>query len=209
MSSGVNPNDGPAEKPPESTSPSLLQRVKALRPDAWRRLVRLYGPVAYVWARKAGLSPEDASDVVQEVFVSVAAHVEGFRHDRPGSTFRGWLWTIARNKIRDHFRRGRGRAQAQGGTDAQMLLSQVPDPVDPSSEQPAPAPDGLWIAREALELIRDDFEERTWKAFLRATIQGESSAAIAADLGMTKRAVRQAKYRVLKRLREEFEGLLD
>lgn len=209
MSQSAESENGAGAKVPDSTSTTLLERVKAKQPEAWRRLVRLYGPVLYVWCRQSGLQPEDAADVVQEVFLAVATHLEGFRHDRPGATFRGWLWVIARNKIHDHFRRRAGRAQAQGGTTAQEQLAQLPDhpPDSSSSASGRRCPDG--VEHSALELIRGEFEDRTWRVFLRATIDGHSAAQIAADTGMTKRAVRQAKYRVLRRLRRELDRLND
>lgn len=208
MGSQPSPNAASHNGPTDPTSPSLLARVIDLRPEAWGRLVKLYGPMIYVWARQAGLQPEDAADVVQEVFVSVATHIAGFDQEQPGSTFRGWLWTIAQNKVRDHFRRQRGKPLAQGGTDAQVRLAQLPDQLSDSSLD-APAPDCVWIDPAVLDAIRAEFEERTWTAFTRSAIDGQSSADIAAELGMTKRAVRQAKYRVLRRLRQEFEGLIE
>jgi RNA polymerase sigma-70 factor (ECF subfamily) len=58
-----------------------------------------------------------------------------------------------------------------------------------------------------LESIREDFEHTTWQAFWRMAVEGHPSAAIAADLGMTQEAVRQAKRRVVRRLQEELEGI--
>jgi hypothetical protein len=110
-----------------SISTSLLDRVKARQPAAWECLVDLYAPEVYRWCRQSGLQGEDTADVVQEVFTAVAAHVEQFRRERPGDSFRGWLWTITRNKIRDHFRHRQGQPQAAGGTDAQQQLGQIPD----------------------------------------------------------------------------------
>ena len=209
MSPSADSRNGDGADLPDSTSTSFLQRLKSQRPEAWRRLVKLYGPVLYLWCRQAGLQPADAADVVQEVFVAVATHVQGFRREKPGDTFAGWLWTITRNKIRDHFRRRRGQAQGQGGTDAQQRLVLLPDASLDSSSLNTPPPDGSGLEHQVLELIRTEFEDRTWRAFLRATVQGQSAAEIAADLGMTKRAVRQAKYRVLRRLRRELADLAD
>ena len=181
----------------ESTSSSLLRRVKANDADAWRRFVDLYGALVYYWCRRAGLMPEDAADVVQEVFGALASAISGFRKERPGDTFRGWLWTIARNKIRDHFRaRGNG-PEAAGGSDAQQQLLQVPEPNADISVAESLLP------QRALELIESEFEKRTWQAFWRATVEGQSAAEIAGDLGMTKNAVRQAKFRVLRKLRDD------
>ncbi len=63
------------------------------------------------------------------------------------------------------------------------------------------------LLHRALEIIRPDFEDRTWQAFWRATVEGHTAADIAQDFGMTPRAVRQAKYRVLQRLRTELDDL--
>ena len=67
--------------------------------------------------------------------------------------------------------------------------------------------DGL--LHRGLELVRADFEERTWQAFWRCTIEGHPAAEVAADLGMRVDAVYQAKARVLRRLRQELGDLLD
>src|SRR5205823_4805980 len=120
------------------TSPSLLQRAQANQPGAWERLVELYAPLVYHWCRRSQLSPEDTADVFQEVFRAVAGHIAEFRRDRPGDSFRGWLRTIARNKIRDHFRRQQDQPRAVGGTDAQQRMQAVPGPdldEDDPSEQ--------------------------------------------------------------------------
>lgn len=56
-------------------------------------------------------------------------------------------------------------------------------------------------------MIRDDFQDSTWSAFWRMTIENESAASIAESLKITESSVRHAKFRVLKRLKEELERL--
>src|SRR5437763_16651665 len=112
--------------PSDATSLSLLERVRANQPSAWERLVELSAPLVCHWCRRCGLSPEDTADVFQEVFRSVAEHIDGFRRDRPGDSFRGWLRAITGNKVRDHFRRRRGRPEAAGGSDPRRLLPEAP-----------------------------------------------------------------------------------
>ncbi len=193
---------------PGSISSTLLQRVKAHRPEAWERLVDLYGPVVYRWCRLSGVKPEDAADVVQEVFGAVASHIGGFRRRRPGDSFSAWLATITRNKIRDHFRRRQDRPEARGGTDAQQLLLELAEIPD-FSQQSSRGDAGDILPRRALELVRAECENRTWEAFWRAAVDGRAPADIAEDLGMTLHAVYKAKSRVLRRLRQELDGLLD
>jgi len=194
---------------PETTSTGLLDRAKAQDPEAWQRLTKLYSPLVYAWCRRSGVRAEDAADVLQDVFRAVHRGLAGFRHERPGDTFRGWLWTITRNKIRDHYRSRGDQPDAVGGTDAQRRMLEIPED-EPVSEEPSGSggkSSGLFGG--ALELIRAEFEDRTWQAFWRATVGEERTADVAADLGMSVNAVRKAKSRVLRRLRDEFRGLVE
>jgi RNA polymerase sigma-70 factor, ECF subfamily len=204
MSNTDNTGGSLASSIPDSTSSSLLQRVKLQEPDAWRRLVRLYGPLVFLWCRQFG-SSRDAADVAQEVWIAVATSVAKFRRDGPEDSFRGWLWTITRNKLRDCWRDR--EPSAVGGTDARRRLEQIPDELPESVEQVAGY--RSMVTRKALELIQPEFEDRTWRAFWRMAVDDRSAAEVAAELEMNTGAVRQAKCRVLKRLREEMDGLLD
>jgi RNA polymerase sigma-70 factor (ECF subfamily) len=191
-----------------STSRTLLERVKRRRPEAWRRLVELYGPLVYRWCRRHRLAPEDAADIVQEVFAAVAQHIDRFEFRPEQGGFRAWLGTITRNEICDFYRREQGRAKGHGGTDAQEQLAQVPEHDDPSDFTDH-ADDSQLISSRALELVRAEFENRTWEAFHRAVIDGQQPAHIAEDLGISVNAVYKAKSRVLRRLRQELGELLD
>src|SRR5690349_4915302 len=88
-----------------ATSPSLLVRLKDCEPQAWERFVDLYGPLIFHWGHRHGLSANDAADVMQEVLAAVSRRIDRFEHSPQRGRFRGWLWTITRNKIRDHRRR--------------------------------------------------------------------------------------------------------
>jgi RNA polymerase sigma-70 factor (ECF subfamily) len=219
--SSHGPRDTPAASAAVSISPSLLLRARGQDPEAWRRLTYLYLPVVLEWARRAGLRPEDAEDVGQEVFRTVALKLADFRRDRPGDTFRGWLWTIAQSKLRDHWRRrkARGNVAAAGGTDAQIQLAQFPfeeepaDSADPAAAAAAArgtpgAEESRGLYRRGLELIRAEFAERTWQAFWKVTVDERPVADVAAELGMSPGAVYVAKSRVLRRLRDELADVL-
>jgi RNA polymerase sigma-70 factor (ECF subfamily) len=187
---------------PGSTSSGLIHGVKERDPEAWHRLAQLYGPLVYQWCRWRGLQPSDAEDVTQEVFLTVAAKVAAFRRERPGDTFRGWLWTITRHKLGHWIRRQRGREQAAGGTDAQRrLLAAAPDDAGSPDSASGPAAVSALYQR-ALELIRSEFEDRSWEAFRRLVLEGQRPADVAADLGMSRSAVYVIKSRILRRLRD-------
>ncbi len=111
-----------------STSRSLLAEAKVADPAAWERIVRLYAPLVASWCRRWGVAEQDIGDVLQDVFSAVASHLDRFHKDRPSDTFRGWLSTISRNKVRDYFRRRASEPSAAGGTEATHRLQQVPQP---------------------------------------------------------------------------------
>ena len=187
------------------TSASLLERARRHEPAGWSRLSAVYGPLVYQWARRCGLSEADSADVVQEVFGVLARKLDDYRGQ---GQFRAWLWTITRNKVRDHRRRSQQRTAAAGGSEAyrrlQELSDDAPEPLSSDDEREATE---QGIVARTMELIRAEFEPTTWRAFWIATVEKRTAAEIAAELGITKHAVHQAKYRVLKRLRDEFEGL--
>jgi RNA polymerase sigma-70 factor (ECF subfamily) len=198
----------PTQQDSSSTSLTLLDRVREFDSDAWVRLTKLFGPIVYRWSRQAGLQDNDAADVSQEVFRAVAGGIGNFRRDKPSGGFRGWLWTITRNKIRDHFRWLSTRPGAIGGSDAHDRMQSVPDLVSDDPEQLGNFDATGSVAHRALELVRAEFEERTFQAFLRVTVGGQRPAEVADDLGISVGAVCTAKWRVLRRLREEVEGLI-
>ncbi len=200
MTHSANTGGGSGFSAPDSTSTSLLRRVKAQDAEAWEQLLGVYSPLVYFWCRRSGMGAEDAADVLQEVFRAVSAAVADFRHDRPGDTFRGWLRIISRNKIRDHYRRQADQPEAAGGTHAQERFKEVAAEEPESSV--ASSPLGGVFCR-ALELIRAEFEDRTWQAFWLTTIEERPPVEVAEQLQMTPGAVRQAKYKVLRRLREQ------
>ncbi len=186
-----------------SLSSTLLEQLRWRRPEAWERFVRLYSGLIHRWCRRSGLSAEDAADVLQEVFSAVMLHLPQFCRDRPEGSFGGWLATITRNKVRDHYRRRHGRAEARGGSTAQRQLSEIPQPPDLSEQSiQADADAESWLSRRVLETIRGEFELRTWQAFWRTTVEGQPPAYVAGDLQMSVAAVYMAKSRVLRRLRQ-------
>jgi RNA polymerase sigma-70 factor, ECF subfamily len=140
----------------------------------------------------------------------VAIGLPRFRRDRPGDTFRGWLATIAQNRIRDFHRRAANRPQGLGGSEFNQLVQNLPDPAaesDPSLSGEMDA-ERRGVFHRTLELVRAEFEERTWTAFWRATVDAEPPDVVAAELGISLNAVYKAKSRVLRRLREELDGVV-
>jgi RNA polymerase sigma-70 factor (ECF subfamily) len=182
-----------------STPASLLERLREPHDaEAWERFVRLYSPLLVYWAKRFRLGDDDAADFVQEIFALLLEALPNFRYD-PARRFRGWLWTVACNKHRERLRR------------------KAPLPLQDEEDLPAPSscddPDEQeyrqYVSRRALELMQRQFQPNTWKACWETVVNGRSTAEVAAELGMTARAVYVARCRVLRRLRQELAGLFE
>ncbi|HEX4607961.1 MAG TPA: sigma-70 family RNA polymerase sigma factor [Urbifossiella sp.] len=190
-----------------STSSSLLAGVKARASGAWGRFATLYRPLVLHWCRQAGLQVADAEDVAQEVLTAAAGAIDGFRHEQPGDTLRGWLRVIARNKILDHARRAARQAAAVGGSGAQRELLAVPAPPAESDESADAAEEAI-VLRQAFDLVLAGFKDHTRQAFWRVVVDGQRPEDVAAELDIQVHSVYLAKSRVLRRLQDEFGDLV-
>src|SRR5262249_60000951 len=103
--------------------------------------------------------------------------------------------------------RGGGRP-AGHGPDPEAALAQLEDPGSDLSRRWDREHDEH-VARRLLELLRPEFQPNTWRAFERLMLEGGKPDEVAAELGLSVNAVFIAKSRVLRRLREEAEGLID
>lgn len=192
-----------------TTSTGLIDLIRSRDDEAWRRLVRLYGRLVYYWCASAGLGDADRADVFQEVFRAVDQGIGNFQRKRAGDSFRAWLRTITKSKIVDQYRRKSREPDGVGGSDTYKQLLSSPDQLDADFELADDESEPRLLVQEAIELIRDEFEHRTWLAFWRTAADGIPTAVVSEELGMSTAAVRKAKSRVLRRLRDEFAGLED
>jgi RNA polymerase sigma-70 factor (ECF subfamily) len=189
------------------TSASLLLRIKERDPAAWERFVRLYTPLVYHWCRRAGLAEDDAADVGQEVFATVARLIPDFQYRHVRGTFRGWLWSITRSRVSDFLRREQNQPQAVG--DVLKRLAQTAAEAGDGQEAIEAEDEERFLLWRAAEMVRRAVEEKTWAAFWRVAVEGEWPADVAADLGLSVNSVYLARVRIVARLREEFAGLID
>ena len=186
----------------ESTHPSLLDQLQQPGDQrAWERFARLYTPLILKWARRLGLRRHDASDLVQEVFAVLVRKLPEFHYDQHKS-FRAWLRTVVLNKWHDLRRRPSLPVQRD-----YTLLSQLPGPD--SAEVFEKVEYEQYLVRRAMKMIQGDFHPTTWQAFLEHGVQGRSAAAVGAELGLSAGAVYSASFRVIDRMRQVLQGLLD
>jgi len=181
-----------------STSHSLLQRLRGgTETQSWNRFVRLYTPVIYKWVRRKGISASDSHDLVQDVFRSLIRTLPKFEHETAGS-FGNWLRKITTNKCRDYFRRKAFR-RTTSLPDVEVSSADNVDAFAQHEYQRS-------LAKQALQMMQQEFEYTTWKAAWEHIVSGRSAKDIANELGISTNAVYVSKSRVLRRLRAELDG---
>lgn len=193
----------------QETSLSLLSRLKQ-RSDSqsWNRLVKLYSPLLYRWLAYYDIQASDADDLVQEVLTTLTAELPMFEHNgRPGA-FRAWLRTTLVNRMRDYWRKRARHPRAIGGSRVDDRLTELADPGTALTQ--------IWnrqhdrhVLRCLLAEIEPEFEPTTWRAFRQFALEGHSAREVAKNLNVTPNAVFIAKSRVLQRLRQEADGVVE
>lgn len=195
---------------PPLTRVTLLARIRDGRDgEAWREFVQLYGPVVYRFARNRGLQDADAADLMQDVLRSVARNAGRMEYDPTRGTFRGWLYTVTRNKIYNFLNGQRHRPRGTGDSD-------VHDRLDSTPARDDDGPDADWereyqqrLTARAMDRVKGEFQPATWQAFWLTAVEGKAAAEVGTGLKMSSGAVYVAKSRVLARLRDEVRKMMD
>lgn len=188
----------------QSVSLTTFERLRLRDPQAWARLSQMFCPLVLRWVVRAGVKPDDAPDVVQEVFRAVLVRIDDFQRQQPGSSFRGWLFGITRHKLLSHWARNRG-PRAIGGSEARELFEQVAVAADASTT--GDETELAVICRGAMQCVRDEFNAVAWQAFIETVLEDRAPIEVARELGVTVNSVYLAKSRILRRLRDEIGAL--
>ncbi len=191
-----------------ATRLSLLVRLRDARDDgAWSQFVDIYAPLVFGFARKQGLQDADAADLTQDVLQAVSGGIRRFDYDPRRGSFRGWLFTVVRNKLRNFLAAQKRPGRGSGDSDAQLLLQELPAREDDQT---------AWWDQEyerrvfawAAEQVRGAFQETTWQAFWQTAVEGRTGPEVARRLGLTVAAVYLAKGRVMDRLKQIIQDTL-
>jgi RNA polymerase sigma factor (sigma-70 family) len=184
------------------TRASLILRL----PDpadalAWDEFVGVYAPLVYRLARRQGLQPADADEVVQEVLAAVARSVDAWLTNADRGLFRAWLLRIAHNIAVNYLTRPRHRPIGSGDSDVACWLAQHPDANgEPTAEFELEY--RREIFRWASQQVQQEVAERTWQAFWLSSVRDQPIREVAEQLGMSVGSVYIARSRVMARLRQ-------
>lgn len=185
-----------------STPASLIARLRdAEDQHAWEEFVDLYTPMLLRWCRAQGMSDHDAADCIQETLTTLVNHMKEFEYD-PNRSFRAWLKTVAVNHARDwHIRR-----QRIANTEAEAVTRTF---VASDAEVFEQHEYRTYVIRQALRLIEQDFDQQTCDVFRQVMLDERTVQEVADEFQVTRNAVYLAKSRVMRRLREKLDRLLD
>ena len=181
------------------TPASLLYRLR--QPDeaaAWSRFVELYTPLLFHWAQQLGQQDSDCADLVQDVFLILWRKLPEFEYDS-GKSFHAWLKTIFLNRYRS-----RQRQRSPHSIDVREL-----DCAADFNEKQADAEDTRYLVRQAFRLIECEFSTLHQKVFREYVVEERAPEVVARELGISPGTVYSIKSKILSRLRQELQQLLD
>ncbi len=188
------------------TRGSLLIRLNAEGTDerevGWQDFYDRYVPLITGFARRAGAKDEEAEDVAHEVMANFFRASQRFEYDPNTGRFRGYLKAATLNAMRARWRKQRPMVDIDAGTD--LPLEDRYDVDD--------AWDREWtrsLISRALATVRHSGKqsEQSWEAFELYGRRGVPIDEVAERLGMKPDAIRQAKSRISRQVRQEIERL--
>lgn len=185
------------------TRNSLLAKLASeANASGWEQFQFIYQPAIYRYARSRGLQPDDANEVVQESLLAVHRAMRSWQPThRPGS-FRTWLAETARRITLQTLRKYPRTVLAPVLNDG--ISVEPASPVDDSRTE-----EQQWAFFAAAAEVEQQVGEQTWTIFWRTAVQDESSAVVARELNVSVGTVYTARCRVLARIRERANRLLE
>jgi RNA polymerase sigma factor (sigma-70 family) len=203
------------------TRPSLLHRLQSGDdPQSWQDFYRTYGGLIRFFAEKAGLTADEAEEVVQETAIGVARHLPEFTYNPKVCRFKTWLLNLARWRIQDQLRKRQKMGPSAQSSDPANIpsypaaetgttatIDRIPDPAVPDFGVEW---DAAWeknLLKHALERVRGRIDERQFQIFDFCVMKGWPPADVAQTLGITAARVYLTKHRVSALLKKEVRRL--
>ena len=195
------------------TRRSLLIRLKNWDDQqGWKEFMDKYGRFFFGLARRSGFTVEESEDVVQDVLVSVARKLPGFRYQGEKGSFKAWLVMIVKSRIIDHLRKKYRRGPSGGPDwtpeDETRLEERLAQHEDALSHE------AVWtrewerhVLETALARVKDRLPAKHFLAFRMCTQQQKPPSEVARALGLSLPNVYLIRHRAGRLVAREIELL--
>jgi RNA polymerase sigma-70 factor (ECF subfamily) len=182
------------------TTTQILENLKNSNNAAdWSCFRDYFYPVIVRFARKLGLSPDDAEDAAQETIIAFLKACRTDKYQRQQGKLSHWVMGVARNIIRNHYRK---QSKISGAAKSNSAISMPPDIEDEQAVQHTWQTE--WrkvLLQRCLIQARKEFDAKTFLAFELYALAGKPAAQVSAELDLSANAVYIAKNRVLTKIR--------
>lgn len=183
-----------------TTNESLLVALKRGDDVSWFDFYATYRPLMIVCGKDYHLSPHELEELCQQVMLDTFKNSKTFLYDPQKGRFRDYLRQVIRRNAIDLIRRRSDQA----------------DGLSAENDEGVDTMEALWdaewrahVLNQALVLLRNDLEPRTYQAFELYALKGEPPRAVAQFLGIPLGRVYLAKNRATAKLRRLVERLQD
>jgi len=194
------------------TRATLIKRLKDWDDQSsWQEFFDIYWKLIYGVARKAGLTDDEAQEVVQETLMSVAKHMPGFDYDPNIGSFKAWLLNMTRWRIIGQFRKRKPGMQQEPPTELDggrtKMIDKVPDPAGNEL-------DVMWeqewqtnLLEAAVAQVKRTMDPQKYQIFDLYVNKGCPPEQVAAQFGISANLVYVTKHRVTEAIKAEVERL--
>ena len=203
-----------ADPPLLETRSSLINRLKAtINGESWEVFFNTYWELIYSVARRAGLSEADSQDIVQETIIKVHKSLDRFQYNRERGSFKGWLRTITRSRLNEHFKKQQRQPPTQQPReDEDDPLTNLADPQGPEIERIWSEEWSRSLIQRALAFLKQQVSLKQYQIFKCHCIDEWTVKEVCDALNVNAAQVYMAKKRVgkifaakLERLKQEEE----
>jgi RNA polymerase sigma factor (sigma-70 family) len=205
------------------TRPSLLKRLeKGDDAESWQDFYRIYGKLVRDFAAQAGLTANEADEVVQETAIGTAKHLSDFRYDAKVCRFKTWLLNLASWRVKDQLKK-RQRAAGFSGPAPGNVNVQSSHHDDESSRTPTidrvPDPGAIdldalfekeWrknLFEAALEKVKRGLTLKQFQIFDLLVVQEWPARQVAKALSVSMANVYVCRHRVSSEVKREVRRL--
>lgn len=184
------------------TDEQLMEQLQLGRTGALDTLYKRHARQLYAFCSNATRSsPQDAEDLVQDVFVRVIKAAHTFNPQK--ASFRTWLFRIARNRCIDMSRRSKlvqfvriGTQAEQDNGEERVLAEAMVDQGDGAEEAMAKA-SAMDAVRDCIhELTNNDEKQAILLYYLGGKVYREIGEILGESLSMARNRVKSAQEKV-------------